>query len=359
MSKTIDSLVQASLDGKNFTGVILARLHFGATTYRYANTYQSIYWDETGGGDQEYIGLGNLAGITPLTETNELGAQTIQLTVSGVPNNSITEAFSDNYINQPVYIWYATLDPTTYSVEGGQNGPILIFAGRMDFAAIEFGETATITINATSRLADWERSRGGRFNDGYQRKNIDPTDRAFRYVRALQSKTITWGRVSNVDPGDNDGQPDPRNGGTPADWAACFTWDTRITMADGNLRFIRDIVEGDEVLDITGKPAKVVGTHHHIYRGDLIGLNHRVPFATSMHPFLTKEGWVSDKPEQTKQLVDDIEVSQLEVGQLLQTQKGNTKLDYIPREEVDNISVFNISVESGTYIAEGLFVHNK
>lgn len=204
--KTIDSLVQSALDSKDFSGVILARLYFDPVL-RYNSSYQTIYWDEAGGGDQAYLGLGNLASISILNETNELAAQTIQLQLSGIPNNLITDAFSDEYIGKPCYLWYGTLDPDTYAVQGGQSGPILIFSGRMDYSVVEFGETATITINATNRLADWERPRGGRFNDGYQRRRIDDTDFAFRYVQGLQNKNISWGAITNVDPaippGDN------------------------------------------------------------------------------------------------------------------------------------------------------------
>ena len=204
MSKIIDSLVQASLDSKDFAGVVLAKLHFD-TVLRYTNAFQNIYWDESGGGDQEYVGLGNLASISSLTESNELQAQTIQLTLSGIPNDQITDGFSTQYIGEPVYLWYATLDKETYAVEGGQSGPVLIFAGRMDYANIEFGKTCNITLNATSRLADWDRARGGRFNEAYQLRHVDPTDTGFKHVRSLQHKAISWGGVTILDPAGGEG----------------------------------------------------------------------------------------------------------------------------------------------------------
>ena len=88
MGKTIDSLVQATLDGGDLAGVVLAKLHFNPIL-RYCNAYQSIYWDESGGGELEYQGLGHLAGLSILSESQELAAQTIQLTISGIPNSSI------------------------------------------------------------------------------------------------------------------------------------------------------------------------------------------------------------------------------------------------------------------------------
>jgi len=195
MSKSIHSTVQTSIDSKNYTGVMLVRLHFEAPTgtLRYSNVLQNIYWDEDGGGEVEYEGIGNIVQISTLPETNELGAQTIQLSISGVPNDTITNIFSDRYAGNPIYIWYGTLDRETFAVEGGQDGPVLAFAGIMDYADFEFGETAAVTLNATSRLSDWERPRGGRFNQGYQKTYVDPTDTGFRFVRALQNKEIEWG----------------------------------------------------------------------------------------------------------------------------------------------------------------------
>jgi hypothetical protein len=199
MSKVIDSLVQTTLDSGSMTGVILTRLHFN-TIYRYTNAYQSIYWDEEGSGEVEYVGTGNLGQISVLTETNEIAAQTIQVGLSGIPAQHITDIFSNDYIGQPLYIWYATLDRDTYAVEGGQYGPILLFAGRMDFGNIEFGNTATVVINATSRLADWERARGGRFNHAHQKYHVDPTDSGMRYIETIQNLPISWGGLSPSDP---------------------------------------------------------------------------------------------------------------------------------------------------------------
>ena len=196
MSKIIESLVQSSIDSKNYVGVILVKLHFSPIR-RYTGAYQSVYWDE-GSGEVEYEGTGGLSSLNVLTETNELGSQSIQLVLSGIDNDTITDIFSDEYIGKPAYIWYGTLNKDTYAIEGGPSGPVLIFAGRMDYGVIEFGETATISLNVTSRLADWERSRGGRFNHSYQVNHVDPTDRGFEYMQALQNAEITWGRWTGL-----------------------------------------------------------------------------------------------------------------------------------------------------------------
>ena len=195
MSKIIDSLVQASINSKNYAGVILARLEFDTPVgiQRFSNAYQTIYWDDFGTGENAYLGLGNLADVSVLAETAELGAVSIQLSLSGIPANYLNAAFSDTYRNRPIYLYYGTLNTSTYAVEGGSSGPVLIFAGLMDYANIEFGQTATVVITATSRLTDWEKVRGGTFSDSYQKNYVDPTDKGFRNVKAIQNKVISWG----------------------------------------------------------------------------------------------------------------------------------------------------------------------
>jgi len=200
MSKLIDTLVQASIDSKNYAGVLLARFEFlsPAGYLRCANTYQNIYWDE-GAGEEEYLGVGNLADISVAPETNELGATVVTFTLSGIPQNIINESFDNNYRNQPVYLYYGTLDKDTYAVEGGATGPILVFAGLMDYSVIDYGQQATVSISATSRLTDWERIKGGTFSHYYQRNYVDPSDQGFKYIVALQNKDVSWGRYSPTD----------------------------------------------------------------------------------------------------------------------------------------------------------------
>jgi len=280
MPKTIHATVQNALDSKNYAGVILCRMEFDSPfgTIRLCNAFQSIYWDE-GSGEIEYEGVGDLASISAAPETNELGAQSLSLTISGIPSTTLTEVFSTKYAGNPVYLWYATLDPLTYAVHA--DSPVLFFAGHMDFATIEFGEISTVTLNATSRLADWERPTGGRYNDAYQRAYIDPTDQGFKEMVALQGMTISWGAASLMDPGDSSGgDDDGRN--------TCFKYGTKFIMQDGSLKEVQDIKSGDYMLKggLVESTIEGLGDKEHWY--DYEGI-----FVTGTH-FVYEEGiWLT------------------------------------------------------------------
>jgi len=308
MSKIIDSLVQATLDSREFSGVLLAKLDF-TPNLRYNNSYQTIYWDEAGTGEEEYLGVGNLGAISVLTETSELGSQSIQLSLSGIPATSITDVFSTEYIGKPCYLWYAVLDTDTYAVQSGQNGPILVFAGRMDFADIQFGDTCEITVNATSRLADWERQRGGRFNQSYQQRRIDPTDNAFNYVQGIQNKPLIWGAI---------GIGDLSSTYSDSYRPQCFAAGTKFVMEDNSIKAIEDIVPEDRMLygDL------VLGVHKgagrlqdwYTYKGIKVSGYHLV----------LEDEWISvmDSKDATPAEKEDISYSVTNAGNVLIAENG-------------------------------------
>jgi len=275
MPKTIHSTVQAAIDSKNYTGVILCRMEFDSpvNTIRLCNAFQSIYWDE-GSGEVEYEGTGDLASIGAAAETNELGAQNLQLTLSGISSDMLTNVFSTAYAGKPIYLWYATLNPLTFAVHA--DSPVLFFAGNMDYATIEFGKISTVTLNAVSRLADWERPTGGRFNDSYQRTYVDLLDSGFKDMVELQNKSIAWGSTNLLDPPVYE-DPDDSDYG-------CFKYGTKFIMQDGSLKEIQHIKSGDYMLKggLVKSTVEGLGDKEHWY--DYKGI-----FVTGTH-FVYEEG---------------------------------------------------------------------
>jgi len=62
----------------------------------------------------------------------------------------------------------------------------------MDTMDVELGTTASITVAAESRLADWDRPRVRRYNAADQ--NISyPSDKGFEFVPQMVEKSIRWG----------------------------------------------------------------------------------------------------------------------------------------------------------------------
>lgn len=69
--------------------------------------------------------------------------------------------------------------------------------------------------------------------------------------------------------------------------------------------------------------------------------------------------WTAYDVTASQKMVPNIEISSLETGTLLKTSIGSVVVDYISEEEVTDTTVYNITVDTGTYIANGFYVHNK
>jgi hypothetical protein len=270
----------------------------------------------------------------------------------------ITDIYSNDYIGKPAYIWYATLDPDTYAVQfespnTAEDGPILIFAGLMDFGTIEFGETATITVNVTSRLADWERARGGRFNHAHQQTYVDANDLGFEYVEGLQDKPIGWGGIVIADPGTNPGVH-------PSDEACrycCFTPDTFITMADGSIQSIDSIKVNDLIKVVNGveKVTEVITrTNRTMYK--IIFNDNRILNTSEDHPlFVEGKGFAAINPDLTIDYKDLGIAKQLNINDNVVTINKNTiKIVKIePINYIDTVYTF----KNSQFFANGILVY--
>ena len=223
MPRVIDNIVKAVLDNDgNIPYTILIHAQFrdldialptfpdGIVRFNLSGT--SVYWDEEGLGDMEYLGAGNLINISQIEEGTALQDYSIQVALSGIPIDSelIPAIKNAKYKNGRMIIYLAVLDDqhnVIYDTEA-QEGPVILFAGRMDTMSVALGKEASISITAASRLSDWERPRGGRFNSSAQNRYYDfnllppahpwyqsTRDHGFDYVESLKNKEVWWGGI--------------------------------------------------------------------------------------------------------------------------------------------------------------------
>lgn len=175
---------------------------------RATNAGQDIYYyDEEEDETKVYVGVGALGSMEPVADKTMLEADTVTLRLTGVPNKLAQLAFEDHYLGRTAKIFLAVLDNNYHVV----NKPQLIFSGKMENMSVShIANEAVIEVNCISKLADWERAKGGRFNAEYQDKIINkiklkdaregktyPTgwrDTAFDFIPSLIDKEINWGR---------------------------------------------------------------------------------------------------------------------------------------------------------------------
>lgn len=153
--------------------------------------------------------------------------------------------------------------------------------------------------------------------------------------------------------------------GAPVGFAGgCFVAGTRVQLADGTERTIETLQVGEQVLGSEGTrqfPVTVLACmafpDKQTY--ELTFSDGNTLTLTDAHPLHSPlQGWKSLSSESTKRENPGLEVTVLEVGDVISTIHGECRLAAI--EERQREHVYNIHVDgSHTFYANGVLVHNK
>jgi hypothetical protein len=139
-------------------------------------------------GGNTYVGVGMLGKVSTISETTDVQANGISLSLSGVPSSIAAEALGQCRQGMPVTLSLGLMD-TNWSVI---DTPVPLFRGRMDTAAINEGaDTCEIVVTAESRMIDLRRARVRRYTDDDQQRT-SPGDRGFEFVPMVQDWNGNW-----------------------------------------------------------------------------------------------------------------------------------------------------------------------
>ena len=138
---------------------------------------------------ETYKGVGNLGGIGAIKEGTQARSYGAQFTLSGIDPALVATVQVEHYRGRDVRVFQGLLD-ANYQLIGT---PVQEWRGRMDYCDIQLGATASITMNAESRLADCDRARERRYTHEDQ-QDLYPGDQAFEFVAAMVNKDIVWGK---------------------------------------------------------------------------------------------------------------------------------------------------------------------
>jgi len=139
-------------------------------------------------GGNTYTGTGMLGKISSITETADVQANGIKLSLSGIPSNLVMEAIGECQQGQTVIVSIGFMD-TNWAVI---DTPAILFRGAMDTVSIDEGaDTCTIIVTAESRMTDLRRPRIRRYTDDDQQRTA-PGDRGFEFVPMVQDWNGNW-----------------------------------------------------------------------------------------------------------------------------------------------------------------------
>ena len=188
----IQPYIAAYLD---FSGSAPVRLWTGNATKSFSDI----------GGSGDYLGIGTLGNISSISETTEVAAKSIDLSLSGIPTEYVSLALSNNYRGRDAVVYLILFNTAMSSYE-----QLTLFRGKMDQLVINEGsDISTITVKCESRLIDLNRPNDIRYTDEAQ-KQLYPTDNGLQFVASMADKSIYWGTSapSSVGNSSGDGEGD-------------------------------------------------------------------------------------------------------------------------------------------------------
>lgn len=184
MSRDLTAGMQAGVAVSELRPYLLLAMHFsGGTEYR-TTCYKPISF-----GGNTFL-PSNILSIGAPKESLELRVPTLSVTLSGVNQANISTALIEGSLDRVVQVWRCLLD----SNEALVVDPVEIFKGRIDaFSYSDDEDSASLSWDCVSHLADFERVAGRRANDAEQ-QFIFSGDRGFEFA-ALVSQDVKWGRA--------------------------------------------------------------------------------------------------------------------------------------------------------------------
>lgn len=153
----------------------------------------------------DYVGAGTLLAIGEITETSELQANGITVTLSGITDPLLAKARDEDYQGRELKVLLGAMDASN----GVISTPVNVFSGFMDTMVInDSSETATIQIAVENRLIGFERTRVRRYTSEDQLIDF-PNDKGLEFVADMAEKEIVWGRSGVVSGGGGRPNADP------------------------------------------------------------------------------------------------------------------------------------------------------
>jgi hypothetical protein len=136
----------------------------------------------------EFEGQGDFMGISSITQTSELSAEGISISLSGINAGDVSSAISDVATYLTVDVWLAFLSAGAIVVD-----PVHCFSGHLDVVTLtDDGDTATISVTAENDLILLTKASMRRYTQNDQALNF-PLDQGFQYVPWVQSWNMAFG----------------------------------------------------------------------------------------------------------------------------------------------------------------------
>ena len=185
MSRSLTSAMQSAVTADLVRPIILVQCAFDSGNLNLWNGVGNLTVSSV-----DYVGAGTLLNIGEITETSELQANGITVTLSGITDPLLAKARDEDYQGRELKVLLGAMDASN----GVISTPVNVFSGFMDTMVInDSSENATIQIAVENRFIGFERTRIRRYTAEDQLIDF-PNDKGLEFVAEMAEKEIVWGR---------------------------------------------------------------------------------------------------------------------------------------------------------------------
>ncbi len=191
MARVLTAAVIAELKAARSRPVWFVEAEFSSGIVNLWTGLGSIVFDS-----KTWEGIGKLGGISVVTETSDLRAENLVLSLSGLPASILTNVLDEIRFGKAATVQMG------YLTEAGAviADPFIYFKGTIDKGQVdEGGETATAQVNVESEMAALRQPKEFRHTSEDQ-KAEHPTDEGFDHVVSILDFNEVWGRSTAAIP---------------------------------------------------------------------------------------------------------------------------------------------------------------
>lgn len=192
---------------KSVQPAYLAELFFDSGTLRLWSGYGELEWN-----GNTYFGGGNLIGLSPIEETQDIQAKGVTATLNGIPSNIVALVLSERSRGRKFSLYLATVsassrvatedEPGLVELENGDgfillenniiSAPYRFFKGLMDVIEItDNGTNSEIRLTIENALIVGRRNKVRRYTKEDQKIRY-PNDDGLNFINQLQDKELVW-----------------------------------------------------------------------------------------------------------------------------------------------------------------------
>lgn len=183
--RSLTSDVLAAIVAGTVAPVFLAALQFDSGTKYMWTGVNTVLWN-----GQDYEGQGDFLGLSQITLTSDLQAESITISLAGPNADDVSSVMTDMSTLSTADVWLGFLDLTTHAILAD---PDHCFSGHLDVATIQDeGDVLSISLTCENDLIKLKQASMRRYTNDDQAITY-PTDTGFQWVPAVQAWDGAWG----------------------------------------------------------------------------------------------------------------------------------------------------------------------